>query len=121
MNLRTIAEWLRNRRASVQADTLRAEREERQLAYLRNATRLREDARALFAEAQAVECFAERYRLYCLALAAECRAEASHALAGGDHETAALNTIEAEGYDRRAGLPAPVQSAEPAPGMAAHA
>ena len=118
MNLRTIAEWLRNRRASVQADTLRAEREERQRAYLRNATRLREDARALFAEAQAVECFGEQYSLYCQGLAAECRAEANHALAGGDVESATQHTIEAEGYDRRAGLPVPVPSA---PMEAAHA
>lgn len=119
-HLRAAAEWLRNRRAVpvAPAGLARAEREERQLELLRNAARHRADARRLFAEAQAVEDFAERYAIYCQALAAECRGEACHALAGGDAESAAQHTMEAAGYDLRAGAPMPVPTQ---PVEAAHA
>lgn len=120
--LRTLAEWWRNRRATRQhaaaAALLRAEREARQMELLRHAARHRTDARRLFAEAQAVEDFRERYSLYCQALSAECRGEACHALAGGDAESAARHAMEAAAYERRAGLPVPVPSE---PQEAAHA
>lgn len=88
--LRTVAGWLRDCRAAPIApvDLARAEREARQVKLLSHAQRHRDDARRLFRAAQAVEDFGERYSLYCQALAAECRGEACHALAGGDHETA---------------------------------
>ena len=119
-HLRTLAEWWRDRRAVpvAHAEPARAEREARQLEMLRIAARHRAEARRLFAEAQAVEDFAERYGIYCQALAAECRGEACHALAGGDAESAAQHTMEAAGYDLRAGAPMPVPTQ---PAEAAHA
>jgi hypothetical protein len=111
--LRHLAEWLRCRRAAPlpPADLARAEREARQMEYLRDAYYMRGEARRLFAEAQAAEDFSERYRLYCLALASECRAEASHSLAGGDEESATALTTDADDYERRAGAPQPVEAA----------
>lgn len=120
--LRHLSEWLRNRQHERELDALaaaiRADREARQLEWLRQADAHRIEARRLFAEAQAVECFAERHSLYCQALAAECRGEACHALAGGDAESAAQHTMEAAGYDLRAGAPMPVPTQ---PAEAAHA
>lgn len=110
--LRTAAEWLRNRRAErVRCDVARAaraEREARQLEWLRQADAHRIEARRLFREAAVPEEFAERCRLYNLALATECRGEACHAMAGGDTESAVQHTMEAEDCERRAGMPQPV-------------
>ena len=123
-HVRAFVEWWRSRRAlpTLPADLARAEREARQLEFLRHAHRHRADARRMFTEAQAVECFAERHSIYCQALAAECRGEACHALAGGDADSAAQHTMEAAKYERLAGLPVEAaQPVEPTPGMAAHA
>jgi len=114
--LRTAAEWLRNRRhrrrkLGAMAAATRADRTARRLDLLRQAARHRVEARRLFAEAQAVKCFAERHSLYCQRLATECRADACYAQAGGDAVSAAAHTVDAEDYERRAGLPVPVDAA----------
>lgn len=119
--LRIAAEAWRNRRAPP-APPRRAPEvsvsDMQRLDLLRRSAEMAAEAQRLFDTAMGEPDFAERQHLFNRSIAAACRGAACHALAGGDHETAALNTIEAEGYDRRAGLRR-VESAEPM--EAAHA
>lgn len=119
-HLRTLAEWWRDRRAVPVAPQPRqvSAADHQRLDLLRRSVDLAAEAQRLFDTAMGEPDFADRQHLFNRSIAAACRAAACHALAGGDAETAALNTIEAEGYDRRAGMRR-VESIEPV--EAAHA
>jgi hypothetical protein len=124
--MRGLLDTLRHWFSTDQSDALarawmadkRREYAARMLAQATDLTACRDD---LLRFASAAEHYADRCRLYCQALAADLRAEACRAAAGGDHETAARHRAEADEYDRHAqqwGAPKPVP-AEPA--EAAHA
>lgn len=105
---------LMRRAERAQPDPAAAERQASRalrLRYLEQADDLRAEARQTFRDAMRAESFGERYRLYSLALAQELRAEAFHALAGGDAETAAKHKLDAEHYARLAGEPQPIEAA----------
>lgn len=89
----------------------RSARREMRFLLLEQADDHRCKARALFRDAMRAEPFAVRYQLYSLAIAAELRAEACYAQAGGDHEAAALHMADAAEYEMRAGMPRPVEAA----------
>lgn len=111
--LRAILAWF-GRSEPVQPDDSAARRKMRddlRLRLLEQADELRGEARDLFRRATRAATFSERSRLYNLAIAAELRGEALHALAGGDAEAARVHTLDAAEYEARAGEPRPVVAA----------
>lgn len=111
--IRRFLAWTRGQRRVVPdyAATWRAAERAVRLRYLEQADALRIEARGLFRRAMQATDFPERHRLYSLALAQELRAEALHALAGGDAVSAAAHTADAEHYAALAGEPRAVEAA----------
>lgn len=109
--LSMMADWWRGQDDDTRARAWLAERRRAFAAeLLARAAELRRQRDTLLTQSQAAEHYADRCRLYCHAIAMDLRAEAQHALAGGDHAEAARMAVEAADYDQRAeqwGAPRP--------------